>query len=114
MRVRSRVRGGPCTFYFPQAIIFAQLEVSQRIHLLPNPCRFSLNGISFAVSSVDVIFHLRKEEFFKRAGEVDSISSVAEGADVQANDAELVAGGAGAQANDAMTTTCRHLLQQRK
>lgn len=98
---------------FPQCELGPEYAADPRIHLLPNPCRFSLNGISFAVSSVDVIFHLRKEEFFKRAGEVDSISSVAEGADVQANDAELVAGGAGVQANDAMTTTCRHLLQQR-
>ncbi|OSX59797.1 hypothetical protein POSPLADRAFT_1149016 [Postia placenta MAD-698-R-SB12] len=85
---------------FPQCELGPEYAADPRIHLLPNPCRFSLNGISFAVSSVDVIFHLRKEEFFKRAGEVDSISS-------------LVAGGAGVQANDAMTTTCRHLLQQR-
>ena len=41
-------------------------HVSQRFHLLPNPALFSLNGVSFGCASVDVLLHLRKEEFFKR------------------------------------------------
>ncbi|EGO23628.1 hypothetical protein SERLADRAFT_356508, partial [Serpula lacrymans var. lacrymans S7.9] len=66
-----------------------------RIHFLSNPCRFSLNGISFAVSSVDVLFHLRKNELFKRGAEVDPQSSSV------------------LSANDPMSNLCRHILQQR-
>lgn len=68
----------------------------QRIRLLPNPARFTLNGVHVAASSVDVLFHLRKEEFFKRAAEVDpqTPASSPEGADAMAN-------------------LCRHILQQR-
>ncbi|KDQ62190.1 hypothetical protein JAAARDRAFT_189548 [Jaapia argillacea MUCL 33604] len=83
--------------------VFPQCELSQefsgdiRIHLLPNPCRFSVNGVSFGVSSIDVLFHLRKEEFFKRVPEeVEPVVSV----DDSVN-------------NDSMVNTCRHLLQQR-
>lgn len=47
---------------------------------------------------MDVFFHLRKEEFFKRAQEVDSI--VSDGDDVLNN--------------DLMANTCRHLLRQRR
>ncbi|OBZ68666.1 DNA polymerase alpha subunit B [Grifola frondosa] len=54
---------------FPQCELGAEFNVDPRIHLLPNPARFSLNDISFGVSSIDVLFHLRKEEFFKRAQE---------------------------------------------
>lgn len=62
--------------------------------MLPNPCRFSLNGISFAVTSVDVISHFKKEEFFKRGTEVDSIPDES--------------------GTDTMSGSCRHILQQRR
>ena len=65
--------------------------------LLPNPCRFSLNGITFAVTSVDVLFHLRKDEFVKRAMEVESVGP--EGVEIPV---------------DPMANLCRHLLQQRR
>ena len=65
--------------------------------LLPNPCRFSLNGITFAVTSVDVLFHLRKDEFVKRAMEVESVGP---------EDVEIPV--------DPMANLCRHLLQQRR
>jgi len=71
---------------------------NQRLHLLPNPAQFSLNNVKFAVSSIDVLFHLRKEEFLKRGAEVDSIPPLS-GDDT---------------GTDAMANTCRHLLQQRK
>ncbi|KAI6005362.1 DNA polymerase alpha subunit B [Pisolithus marmoratus] len=81
-------------------VVFPQCEfqfsgMDPRIHCLPNPCRFSLNGVSFGVTSVDVLFHLRKEEYFKRLQEVDPSAS------------DL------AQANDAMANLARNLLQQR-
>jgi len=80
---------------FPQCEFSGEFAADPRVHLLPNPSRFSLNGVSFNVSSVDVLFHLRKEEFFKQAEEIDSVSSSSDGS------------------NDSMTTMCRHLLQQR-
>ncbi|KAI6123468.1 DNA polymerase alpha subunit B [Pisolithus croceorrhizus] len=81
-------------------IVFPQSELRSfgtdpRIHYLPNPCRFSLNGVSFGVTSVDVLFHLRKEEYFKRLQDVDpSVSDHA-------------------QTSDAMVSLARNLLQQR-
>jgi DNA polymerase alpha subunit B len=69
----------------------------QRVHLLPNPCRFSINDVSFAVSTVDVLFHLRKEEYLKKGEVVDPSQTSPE---------DL--------GNDVMTNLCRHVLQQRR
>jgi DNA polymerase alpha subunit B len=70
----------------------------QHIRLLPNPCRFSVNGISFAVTSVDTLFHLRKEEYFRRTplAEVDPLTPASE------------------PATDNMSNVARNLLQQRR
>lgn len=73
---------------------------TQGLHMLPNPARFTLNGIHFAATSVDVLFHLRKEEFFKCATEVEPLSSPA--------DPE------GQAPSDTMANLCRHVLQQRR
>ncbi|KAI0826859.1 DNA polymerase alpha subunit B [Trametes gibbosa] len=81
---------------FPQCELPRALCHDPRIHMLPNPARFTLNGVHVAVSSVDVLFHLRKEEFFKRATEVDPLHS-----------------SASSNAPDAMANLCRHILQQR-
>ncbi|KIK69549.1 hypothetical protein GYMLUDRAFT_212131 [Collybiopsis luxurians FD-317 M1] len=73
------------------------IKSDPRIRLVPNPCLFSINDITFGATSVDVLFHLRKEEVVKRGQEVDSViplSSEDNGADALAN-------------------ACRHLLQQR-
>ena len=70
----------------------------QRIKWVNNPCRFKLNNVSFAVSSVDVLFHLRKEEFFKRAAPVDSEHVV--------NELPPTI--------DPMANICRSLLEQRR
>lgn len=82
---------------FPQGEFKMRLAVDPRIRFLPNPCRFSLNDVTFGVTSVDVLFHLRKEEFFKRAQEVELVP--------------LTDGDAAG--SDTMVNTCRHLLQQR-
>ncbi|KAK8866041.1 hypothetical protein IAR55_001192 [Kwoniella newhampshirensis] len=42
-----------------------------RVKVLPNPCTFSINEILISLSSVDVLFHLRREELFQKAEEVD-------------------------------------------
>ncbi|KAG5639437.1 hypothetical protein H0H81_002308 [Sphagnurus paluster] len=83
---------------FPQGELSSQLTGSDpRIHLVPNPACFLVNDITFAVTSVDAIYHVRKEEFVKRAKEVDSIPSPS------AEDT----------GSDAMVNTCRQFLQQR-
>ncbi len=50
----------------------------KRIHLLPNPTRFTINGISFGITSVDTLFHLRKEEYFKRGTEFSPLPAAAD------------------------------------
>ncbi|KAJ3788328.1 DNA polymerase alpha/epsilon subunit B-domain-containing protein [Lentinula aff. detonsa] len=84
--------------------VYPQCEFSRlvtksdpRIQLVPNPCKFSINDITFGATSVDVLFHLQKEKVLKRGQEVDSVVSLSPedtGVDPLAND-------------------CRHLLQQR-
>ncbi|KAG8214743.1 DNA polymerase alpha subunit B [Butyriboletus roseoflavus] len=80
---------------FPQCELGPEFSKDPRIRLLPNPCRFSVNGISFAVTSVDTLFHLRKEEFFKRTPEVDPLTPTSE------------------LATDGMSILARNMLQQR-
>jgi len=53
---------------FPQAALSETEELAlpkAAIHL-SNPCTATLNGVMLSASSVDVLFHLRKEEFVKR------------------------------------------------
>ncbi|KAG2096514.1 DNA polymerase alpha/epsilon subunit B-domain-containing protein [Suillus discolor] len=80
---------------FPQCELDDEFRGDPRIRLLPNPARFSLNEISFAVCSVDVLYHLRKEEYFRRGQEVDSIVCEPEAA------------------SDPMSNLSRYVLQQR-
>ncbi|KXN88118.1 DNA polymerase alpha subunit B [Leucoagaricus sp. SymC.cos] len=87
-----------------QHAVYPQSELSPdwtqndpRIYLVPNPARFKINDISFGACSVDVLFHLRREEFMKAGREVDPVDPVHED-DV---------------GTDAMAGLCRHLLQQR-
>ncbi|EPT05190.1 hypothetical protein FOMPIDRAFT_1057497 [Fomitopsis schrenkii] len=82
---------------YPQGEFGMEYAVDPRIRLLPNPCRFTLNDVTFGVTSVDVLFHLRKEEFFKRTQEIEPVTSPSGDSSV----------------GDTMVNTCRHLLQQR-
>ena len=79
-----------------------QLSDAQHKHIdvLPNPARFTLNEVHVAVSSVDVLFHLRKEEFFKHATEVEPLVGSADPEEQTPS--------------DAMANLCRHVLQQRR
>lgn len=65
---------------------------------MPNPAKFKINDVSFGACSVDVLFHLRREEFIRTGREVDFVLPVYED-DV---------------GSDAMAGLCRHLLQQRR
>ncbi|KIJ17926.1 hypothetical protein PAXINDRAFT_9860 [Paxillus involutus ATCC 200175] len=80
---------------FPQCELGVEFSGDPRIRLLPNPCRFSINGVSFGVTSVDILFHLRKEEFFRRAPEIDPLIPVSE------------------PATDAMSSLARSIIHQR-
>ncbi|RXW23407.1 hypothetical protein EST38_g2463 [Candolleomyces aberdarensis] len=82
---------------FPQCEFDSELTDSHpRIFLQPNPARFMIDDISFGVTSVDVLFHLRKEELFKRGVEHSPIPAQP-----------------GEVATDSMANLCRHLLNQR-
>ncbi|GJE91767.1 DNA polymerase alpha subunit B [Phanerochaete sordida] len=82
---------------FPQAELASNVFDDPRIYSVPNPSQFTLNGVSFGVSSVDVLFHLRKEEFFRPMSEINSVA-------LEDNETP---------ASDAMAKLCRHILQQR-
>ncbi|KAI9509201.1 DNA polymerase alpha subunit B [Russula earlei] len=82
---------------YPQSPLdISSLSRDPRIKLLSNPCRFSLNGFTFAVTSMDVLFHLRKEQLVLQVEEVESY-------DVDGQPT----------ATDTMTSLARHILQQR-
>ncbi|KAF6757583.1 alpha DNA polymerase [Ephemerocybe angulata] len=82
---------------FPQSEFEAELTDSHpRIFLQPNPARFTIDDISFGVTSVDVLFHLRKEEYFKRGVELAPIPATP-----------------GEVPSDTMANLCRHMLNQR-
>ncbi|CAE6464407.1 unnamed protein product [Rhizoctonia solani] len=79
---------------FPQTALerIPQLGLPKRSQLVPNPSTFSANGFRIGVTSIDVLFHIRKDEFFKHAPEVSDES--------------------GGQPADAMTMLCRQILEQ--
>ncbi|WWD17758.1 hypothetical protein CI109_102199 [Kwoniella shandongensis] len=82
---------------FPQSMLEKDtLGLPKKVKLLPNPCTFSINEILISLSSVDVLFHLRREELFQKAEEVDP-------------DPELK----GTEVKDAMAGLVRHVLGQR-
>lgn len=66
----------------------------QRIRLLPNPCVLNINEVSIAVSSVDTLFQLRKDLFFKKAAEAEPEAGVVVGQ------------------NDMIANVCRSILTQ--
>ncbi|WVR05995.1 hypothetical protein IAU60_003023 [Kwoniella sp. DSM 27419] len=82
---------------FPQSMLEKEaLGLPKRVKVLPNPCTFSINEIIVAVSTVDVLFHLRKEEIYQKAEEAEP-------------DLEM----RGAEVKDAMANLVRHVLGQR-
>ena len=66
---------------------------AQRIKCLPNPCAFSINEVVISLSSVDTLFHLRKEELFTRAEEAEPSGEP--------------------ESKDSMANLVRHVLSQR-
>ncbi|KAL7415252.1 DNA polymerase alpha subunit B N-terminal-domain-containing protein [Mrakia frigida] len=83
---------------FPQGMFKRDLSMfpnPKKIRLLPNPCVLNINEVVIAVSSVDTLFHLRKETFFKKAAEAEPEPGVPTGN------------------GDAMGNLCRSVLGQR-
>ncbi|EAU86107.1 alpha DNA polymerase [Coprinopsis cinerea okayama7 len=86
-----------CSFPQPEfERTFDGIAGDSRIIFQPNPCRFKINDISFGATSVDVLFHLRKEEYLKVGSQLQPIP---------AREGDL--------ASDPMSNLCRHLLDQR-
>ncbi|CED82061.1 DNA polymerase alpha-primase complex, polymerase-associated subunit B [Phaffia rhodozyma] len=82
---------------FPQGMLDRDVVLpSKRVRLLPNPCLININEVFIGISSVDTLFHLRKETFFKQAKEAISTET---------------SGGGGI--GDLMAGVCRSLLHQR-
>jgi len=79
----------------PQSELGVASLSDYRIRFLPNPCRFSINDVTFAASSVDVLFHLRNQELLQRGEEVEPTPS------------------ATGTTHDPISNACRHILQQR-
>lgn len=79
---------------FPQAALAKdELALPKRARVLPSPCSLYVNEINICLSTVDVLFHLRREEYFRRAEE-------AEPSDPKAQ-------------RDGMAELCRHVLGQK-
>ncbi|KAG9083062.1 DNA-directed DNA polymerase alpha subunit pol12 [Ceratobasidium sp. 370] len=71
-----------------------ELGLSRKCQLVPNPGTFSVNGFTVGATSVDVLFHIRKDHFFKQAPEIaDEPNS---------------------ETADAMTMLCRQVLEQQR
>lgn len=81
-------------------------ERSQRIKLLPNPVTFSVNEVSFGVSSVDVLFAIRNQEFFRKCSEPEDDFNFAE----DTTDVPMKQ----SAPPDVLARMCRHVLRQRR
>ncbi|GAA5988797.1 hypothetical protein JCM11641_004856 [Rhodosporidiobolus odoratus] len=85
---------------FPQAPFVKEPELGlpKGVRLLPNPCQFSINEIVFGVGSVDALWALKSQEFFRKCADAEAASAGEE---------------PDSQAKDVMARVGRHLLRQR-
>lgn len=77
----------------------------QRAKVLPNPATFSVNELVFAVTSVDTLFSIKQNEFFKKGR--DAVPASSDGADNSMSIDQSAP-------KDAMARLCRHVLRQRR
>lgn len=82
---------------FPTQAKHLTFPYEQNIRMIPNPAHFTINGVSFGVSSVDSLFHVKKEEYTKSGIEVEPATVPAE-----------------SSSTDVMSNLCRQLLLQRR
>ncbi|THH11357.1 hypothetical protein EW145_g701 [Phellinidium pouzarii] len=82
---------------FPQCELDDSFMADPRVKMIPNPCRFSINDVTFATTSVDVLLHLRNQEYTQRGQEIDPVPPTSPDS----------------SATDLLTNSCRHLLLQR-
>ncbi|TNY19944.1 DNA polymerase alpha/epsilon subunit B-domain-containing protein [Rhodotorula diobovata] len=85
---------------FPQAPLVKEAEfgLPKGVRMLPNPTMFSINEVVFGVTSVDVLWSLKSQEFFRRCADAEPAEPGTEPDPL---------------AKDVMARTCRHLLRQR-
>lgn len=76
-----------------------QMGLPKAVRLLPNPTVFSVNEVVFAVTSVDTLFHLRNQEWFKRCAEAVDPNNPVDPATIEKE--------------DVMARTARFLLRQK-
>lgn len=70
----------------------------QGVRLLPNPTMFSINEVVFGVTSVDVLWSVKSQEYFRKAPDVEPPEPGTEDP----------------LAKDVMARTCRQLLRHRR
>ncbi len=84
----------------PKEELQQQMGLPKAVKLLPNPTVFSVNEVVFAVTTVDTLFHLRNQEWFRRCAEAQDPSNPADPAAV-------------VEKEDVMARTARFLLRQK-
>ncbi|KAL5518536.1 POL12 [Sanghuangporus vaninii] len=82
---------------YPQCELDSVPFNDPRIKLIPNPSRFTINDVSFGSTSVDVLFHIRNQEYAQRGTVVDPMPPVTPES----------------SGTDPLTNSCRQLLCQR-
>jgi DNA polymerase alpha subunit B len=70
----------------------------QRVGLLPNPAILRINEVTFAFTTVDALFHLRSQEYFKRATEMEEDGNMVQQTQI---------------IGDVMARCCRNIIRQR-
>ncbi|GAA5936090.1 hypothetical protein JCM3775_003577 [Rhodotorula graminis] len=85
---------------FPQAPLAreAELALPKGVRLLPNPAMFSINEVVFGITSVDTLWSLKSQEFFRKCADAEPVEEGSEPDPL---------------AKDVMARTCRHLLRHR-
>ncbi|GAA5861838.1 hypothetical protein JCM8547_008571 [Rhodosporidiobolus lusitaniae] len=60
---------------FPQAPLTKdpELGLPKGVRLLPNPCQFSINEVVFGIASVDVLWALKSQEFFRKCADAEPL-----------------------------------------
>ncbi|GAA6050009.1 hypothetical protein JCM3770_001911 [Rhodotorula araucariae] len=83
---------------FPQApLARTDLGLPKGVKMLPNPTVFSINEVKFGIASVDALWSLKSQEFFRKCPDAEPAE----------------AGTEDPLAKDVMARTCRHLLRHR-
>ena len=53
-----------------------KFDISKKLHLMPDPCMFSVNGVVFGVTATDSVFHISFQECSKSSSSKDSLDRI--------------------------------------